>query len=79
MAILVKLSAALRQLVPGYDPMTGLLVEAVPGEDIGGLCGRIGVDQAQVKIFMLNGLSTKPHAPVADGDRVGLFPAVGGG
>ncbi len=79
MAILVKLSSSLRRKVPGYDPAAGLLLDAAEGLDVAGLLARIGIQPGDVKIIMLNGRAGSLESPLSEGDRVGLFPAVGGG
>ena len=76
---LVKLSTTLRGQVPGYDPLTGLGLEFVPNESAQGLIRRLGLDPARIKIIMINGRSAAPDQQLKDGDRVGLFPPVGGG
>jgi len=78
-SILVKLSTTLRQCVPDYDPLTGMAVEFAPGETVAGLVARLGLDPKRIKIIMLNGRSAKLEDSLSDGDRVGLFPPVGGG
>jgi sulfur carrier protein ThiS len=79
MSISVKLSTTLRARVPGYDPLEGLELEHAPGLTAAGIMERLGIPPAEVKVVMINGRSAAPQSPVADGDRVGLFPAVGGG
>jgi molybdopterin converting factor small subunit len=39
----------------------------------------LGIPEEEVKIIFINGVKKELHAPLADGDRLGLFPAVGGG
>jgi sulfur-carrier protein len=77
--ILVKLSTSLRPCVPDYDRMTGLLVEASPGLTVAGLIQDLGLEAKGVKIIMVNGRAAPLEASLKDGDRVGLFPPVGGG
>jgi sulfur carrier protein ThiS len=79
MPILVKLSASLRRLVPGYDAMSGLSLAPSPGLTVGGALAQLGIAPGDVKIIMVNGVSAGPERELADGDRLGLFPAVGGG
>ena len=45
----------------------------------GELAEKIGLPLNEIKIVMLNGRHASPDQPVNDGDRVGYFPAVGGG
>jgi sulfur carrier protein ThiS len=78
-SIQIKLSSTLRHLLPDYDPFTDYLVDHVPGEDLAGLLARLDIESSQIKIFMINGRASKPQDPVSDGDRVSLFPTVGGG
>lgn len=82
MSILVKLSTTLRDLVPGYDPETGLLVTPDWGDapmTAGELARRIGIPQKELKIIMINSRQSTADSLVRDGDRVAYFPAVGGG
>lgn len=39
----------------------------------------LGVPADQVKLIFVNGRSVEADTQLADGDRVGLFPPVGGG
>jgi molybdopterin converting factor small subunit len=78
-SILVKLSTTLRQCVAGYDPLAGMEMDFVPGETVAGLIARLGLDPGRIKIIMLNGRSGGLEDRLSDGDRVGLFPPVGGG
>lgn len=50
-----------------------------PRETVHSLMARLRIPEDQVAIIMLNGRSVDPASPLADGDRLGLFPAVGGG
>lgn len=79
MSVLIKLSASLRRFVPGYDAQEGLLLPCGPGLTVAGVLAGLGIAQAEVKIIMVNGVKAQAEQPLADGDRVGLFPAVGGG
>lgn len=40
---------------------------------------RIGVSTDEVKIIFVNGVSSELETVLSDGDRLGVFPAVGGG
>ena len=79
MTVSVRLNAALRKHAPGYDPFTGLEVEIRPDEKVSDLLARLNVPAEDVNIVMINGLQASPDAILNDGDRVGLFPALGGG
>lgn len=43
------------------------------------LMAELHVPEHEVKLIFVNGVSVEPDRALADGDRVGLFPAVGGG
>lgn len=49
------------------------------GETVADLLKRIGLAPEDVKIIFVNGVKADLDRTLADGDRVGLFPAVGGG
>jgi sulfur carrier protein ThiS len=79
MSILVKLNASLRKEVKGYDPQTGLELAPRPGLTVGMALAEIGLRPESVKIIMVNGAAATTARELRDGDRLGLFPAVGGG
>ena len=62
----------------GYAPQGG----SVPHSDgltVGGLVQALGIPPEQVKTVFVNGLHAEWDKALADGDRVGVFPAVAGG
>ena len=61
-----------------YQPKDSNL-ELPAGATVGELIARLGIDSEQVQIVMLNGLQASPESRLQSGDRLGLFPAVGGG
>lgn len=79
MRILVKLSTSLRDCVPGYDAEQGLGVEMAEGASVAELARHIHVPPEEIKIVMINGRQHEVGDTLRDGDRVALFPAVGGG
>jgi molybdopterin synthase sulfur carrier subunit len=79
MAIDIMLSSALRRYVPDYDPISEMKLEAKPDLTALDLINSLGIPLEEVKIIMLNGKAAPKESLINDGDRVGLFPAVGGG
>ncbi|CAO0823056.1 MoaD/ThiS family protein [Desulfarculales bacterium] len=79
MPLEIRLSASLRRQVPGYDLLRGLAWAWEPGLNVAALLARLDLNPQDVKIIMINGRAGSPASPLADGDRVGLFPAMGGG
>ena len=79
MPVLVTLSTTLRACVADYNPATGLTVEWNGPVSAGELAEKIGLPLREIKIVMRNGRHAGLEETIADGDRVGYFPAVGGG
>ena len=79
MHVKATLSTTLRDMVPGYDPHAGLDLELASGTTAGQLAESIGIPVKEIKIVMINGRSSSLDAALHEGDRVALFPPVGGG
>lgn len=75
MQITVKCFATLAR----HQPENADAFEVPDGLGVGGLVELLGMDPADVKIMFVNGRHAAPGTKLAPGDRVGLFPAVGGG
>ncbi len=75
MQISLKCFATLAKFLPekseNFEVETGLTV--------GGLIEQLGIPADDVKIIFINGLQMESVVKLNPGDRVGLFPAVGGG
>ena len=79
MPVTVNLSTTLRKCVPDYQPEQGLTMDLGHIQSVLDLARAIGLPIEDIKISMLNGRRVELNTPVSDGDRVGFFPAVGGG
>ncbi|MBU2551613.1 MAG: MoaD/ThiS family protein [Proteobacteria bacterium] len=79
MNVFLKLSASLRGYIEGYNPQQGLTAGFEPGESLADLLGRLGIPLDKIKIIMINGRHGDSGHRLEDGDRIGLFPPVGGG
>ncbi|OGR35477.1 MAG: molybdopterin synthase sulfur carrier subunit [Desulfovibrionales bacterium GWA2_65_9] len=62
-----------------FTPPDAEAFAVTPGETAGQLAQRLGIPLAELKLVFINGAHVELTAQLADGDRVGLFPAVGGG
>ena len=62
-----------------YQPKEPKSYETKDGQTISQLMKELGIPENAVKIALINGRHSEFDAEVKDGDRVGLFPAVGGG
>ncbi len=49
------------------------------GDTAGSVVARLGIPPEELKLVFVNGTHAELSAPLAQGDRLGLFPAVGGG
>jgi molybdopterin converting factor small subunit len=79
MAIYVRLSTTLRTHVPNYESHKGLeLTEPTPLTALE-LAKRLSLPPEDIKIVMINGRRRTLDDLIQDDDRVGFFPAVGGG
>lgn len=79
MLIEVRLFATLRQYAPATATAGVFSVEMPAGSTVAELVSVIKVDPAEIKLFMVNGASMSQQQVLHEGDRVGLFPPVGGG
>ncbi len=75
----LDLSSALRRYLPGYDPECGATLTLPPGSDVAGLIEALGIPAKEITVIMINRQPVAPEHPLADGDLLGLFPALGGG
>jgi sulfur-carrier protein len=62
-----------------YCPIEGEAVVVPESTDLAGLMEMLGIPPGEVKLRFVNGKQAKDDQVLAEGDRVGLFPPVGGG
>ena len=75
----VKLFATLRRFKPGLGIGEAFPVELPDGTTVRGLIQHLELPEEQVKIVFVNALFRQMDHVLADGDELGVFPAVGGG
>lgn len=74
----VRLYATLRRYAP--SSIRGVFsVTVTMDSTVAELLNTIPVDLAEVHIIMINGVGSTLESILHDGDRLGIFPAVGGG
>ncbi len=61
-----------------YTPVGGKL-EYRPNITVKDLLRELNIDERDVKVVFVNGVYSTFDTPLRDGDRVGIFPAIGGG
>ena len=79
MKVQVRLYAALVRLVPGATAGTPLEVDLPEGSTLAELVAAIHLPAPEVKVIFANGRAREMSYTLAPGDRVGIFPLVGGG
>ena len=73
--ISVKLYATLSN----YTPASADKYPVEPRTTIRALMAQLGVPEDEVKLIFFNGVKGDPASSLKSGDRVGIFPPVGGG
>ncbi len=79
MHIQVNLFATLSRYKPAGGTKEALTMTCEDGATIQELLVQIGLPMEQVKLIFLNGVHAQADTVLRDGDRVGVFPPVGGG
>ncbi len=71
----LKLYATLKRPMPG----DGNAVPIVPGITVAALLNSLNLDPATAKLVFINGRKASIDTPLSGGERIGVFPPVGGG
>lgn len=61
-----------------HNPPDGVL-ELTDGVTVQGMLPSLGLEAGDIKLVFVNSKNCALDTVLADGDQVGLFPAVGGG
>lgn len=77
--IQAKLFATLRRHHPHLGIGEATKVELPSGATVGQLIEQLQIPAAEVKVVFVNSIVRNMDHPLANGDEVGVFPAVGGG
>lgn len=79
MFVEVRLYATLRRYAPASSAAGVFPVEVPVNYTVAELLNTISIEPTEVHIIMINGVINTPSSTLHEGDRLGLFPAVGGG
>ncbi|MFO7932277.1 MAG: MoaD/ThiS family protein [Thermodesulfobacteriota bacterium] len=79
MELEVYLYASLAKYLPHNKADKRVMVSAPEGSTARDILEQLNVPEKEVKIAFVNGVRKGLDARVADGDRIGFFPPVGGG
>lgn len=78
MVVEVRLYAILRRYFPTSS--SGVVtVDMRDGITVDELVSALEIDKHEIKMIMVNGIASEYSQRLTDGDRIGLFPPVGGG
>ncbi|MHC4180325.1 MAG: MoaD/ThiS family protein [Planctomycetota bacterium] len=72
----VNLYATLRSHIGGAPSVQ---LEIDPGQTVGQVLERLGVPTGQTRIIFVNNRAAGLSHVLQDGDKLGVFPAIGGG
>lgn len=56
-----------------------LFLESDHYASVDSILTKLQIPASEVAILLVNGIHSKPDAPVKDGDIIALFPPIGGG
>jgi sulfur carrier protein ThiS len=79
MQIEVGIHATLRRHVPESSRGPQLMADVPQGATVRQLLEQLQVPSEEVHLLFVNGVIVTLDATLHDGDRLGVFPAVGGG
>jgi sulfur-carrier protein len=79
MKIELKLYAGLEKYLSDKKGQNRFELDLSEGTNITSLLEELTIPPQEAKIIFLNGLHAKGDEPLRDGDRVGIFPPLGGG
>ena len=76
---MIRIDLKLFVTLAKYLPGDGDALALEDGTTVKSLIDGLGIPKKEVKLIFVNGKKESLEYPVKDGDRVGLFPPVGGG
>jgi len=77
--IRAKLFATLRRYYPHLGIGKAMEVELPDGATVSQLIEQLQLPAGEIKVIFVNSIVRNVDHPLADGDEIGIFPAVGGG
>lgn len=79
MVIEIRLFAGLNRFVQGAESGEPFSVTVPAVTTLAGLLAQLGIPEKEAYVTMVNGQASPVTVTLKEGDRVGIFPAVGGG
>ena len=75
----VRLHASLERIRPELKAGEAFPLDLKEGTSVGRMAEELGIPKKGVHLVLVNGRTRPLDHPLSDGDRVALFPPVGGG
>lgn len=75
----VRLFASLRKYHPGAGDSDPFNMEPDNQAKLGDLVAQLKIPRQEIGVLMVNGRWQKDDYTLKDGDRIGIFPLIGGG
>ena len=79
MKIEVNLYATLTQYLPNPSKQRSVTLHFKEGARVCDVLSALQIPEESVKLIFINGVHGHPQDGLKEGDRLGLFPAIGGG
>jgi len=79
MPLQIVLNATLRPYVYGYDPYKGISLKVPSGTAVSQVIVQLGLPAKEVTLIMVDGRRREADFVLQGGERLGLFPPIGGG
>ncbi len=79
MSVNIFVAATLRKYIKGYEPEKGICLDIPEGTTVREMLDILKIPHEEVKIIMVNGIHSSLEKKLKGDERIGLFPAVGGG
>jgi len=79
MRVEIRLFATLSKYLPHKDRGNSCSVEVNEKITVGKLFEQLKIPSDEVKTIFLNGVHATGHEILNEGDRIGVFPPIGGG
>ena len=75
----VRLFASLRKYHPNSGDSDAFALELDDKANLGELVNQLKIPRQEIGVLMINGSWQKESYLLKDGDRIGIFPLIGGG
>lgn len=79
MEVTVRLHVSLLKFLPEACREKSVAVELSPGAKVLDIADQLNIPERYVKLIFVNGVRANKQTRLSAGDRVSLFPPVGGG